>query len=231
MFKLLYLIIKDLFTIKKKRLHLYGIRLVVGLYGGGKTMYMTWYLNKMRNKYKNKIVIATNYNFKYQDHPINSWHDLLALAQQCNDLNIPLLVGYDEIQNEFTSRDYKNFPTELLSLLTQNRKGAGVQIIATAQRYRRVDIIWRELSERVITVSTYFGRLTLAQHWNGDDYELINAMPDKNFAKSKAKRMGTDLIVQTDELRNMYDSFKMLKTAFKKEYDMSEYRKNLEKNF
>ena len=112
-----------------KRVHLYGISMYCGLYGQGKTMALTEYLERVRNKYGDKVYIATNYYYANQDFPITSWRDLLE------EYDKPIVVGYDEIQNEFNSRDYSNFPYELLTLLTQNRKGNGKQIVCTAQRF------------------------------------------------------------------------------------------------
>ena len=62
------------------------------------------------------------------------------------DYDKPLVVAWDEVQNEFNSRDFKDFPISLLTKLTQVRKGNGIQILYTSQRWHFVDKNFRSLS-------------------------------------------------------------------------------------
>lgn len=193
-----------------KKVHLYGIRLLCGLYGQGKTMALTQYLDSMRKKYGDKILISTNYGYSGEDFPLSTWKQMLT------NYDRPVIFGYDEIQNEFNSRDYKNFPYELVSLLTQNRKGHGKQIIGTAQRYGRVDKVFRELCTHVGECRTIFGRLTTVKWYGWEEYEqLINVTDISRKMKIRARKVR---FVQTDDLRNAYDSFQMLESAKTKEY-------------
>lgn len=199
------------FFTQPRKVHLYGIWLYCGLYGQGKTMALTEYLTRMREKYGDKIYISTNYGFKGEDFPLNSWKDLLT------EYDRPVIFGYDEIQNEFNSRDYRNFPYELVKLLTQNRKGHGKQIVGTAQRYGRVDKTIRELCTHVVECKKgWFGRVTKLKKYDVEDYEMfINEIDIMKKRKIPCQRYR---FIQTDELRNAYDSFKMLDTARTKEY-------------
>ena len=193
-----------------KDLHLYGIWLYCGLYGGGKTMALTEYLTRMRARYGNKIYISTNYGFKGEDFPLNDWKELLT------EYDRPVIFGYDEIQNEFNSRDYKNFPYELVRLLTQNRKGHGKQIIGTAQRYARVDKVIRELCTHVVECHTLGGRWTFLKKYDAEDYEeMLHQVDVMKKHKVPCRRSS---FVQTDKLRDAYDSFQMLESAKTKEY-------------
>lgn len=194
-----------------RKVHLYGIWLFCGLYGQGKTMALTYYLSLMRKRYGDKIYISTNYGFVDEDFPLDNWRDLLT------EYDKPVIFGYDEIQNEFNSRDYKNFPYELVKLLTQNRKGNGKQIVGTAQRYGRVDKTIRELCTHVIECKrAWFGRVTKLRKYAIDDYEqFINELGVDKKRKIPCSR---SKFIQTDELRNMYDSYKMLDSARTKEY-------------
>lgn len=202
--------IKRAFT-QPKKVHLYGIWLYCGLYGQGKTMALTEYLTRMREKYGDKIYISTNYGFKGEDFPLENWKDLLT------EYDRPVIFGYDEIQNEFNSRDYRNFPYELVKLLTQNRKGHGKQIVGTAQRYGRVDKTIRELCTHVVECKKgWFGRVTKLKKYDVEDYEMfINEIDIMKKRKIPCQRYR---FIQTDELREAYDSFKMLDTARTKEY-------------
>lgn len=204
----------------RKDLHLYGIWLYCGLYGQGKTMALTEYLMRMREKYGNRIYISTNYGFKYEDFPLNNWQELLT------NYDRPVIFGYDEIQNEFNSRDYKNFPYELVRLLTQNRKGHGKQIVGTAQRFGRVDKVIRELCTHVVECHTLFGRWTFLKKYDVDDYtEMLHQVDIMKKRKVPKRRYS---FVQTDKLRDAYDSFQMLESAKTKEY-VSAQDKILEK--
>lgn len=212
LYDLLYWKIKDFRYYRKngRKLHLYGIRLVCGLYGQGKTMALTKYLSDMRDKYGDGIYISTNYGYTGEDFPLEHWKQMLTTYDK------PIIFGYDEIQNEFNSRDYKNFPYELVSMLTQNRKGNGKQIVGTCQRFGRVDKVFRELCTHVSECRTFFGRLTIVRTYDCDDYnQLINTVNVNQKRKIPKK---VQRFVQTDTLRDSYDSFKMLESAKVKEY-------------
>lgn len=194
----------------KRKPHLYGIWLYCGLYGGGKTMALTHYLDTMRKRYKNKIYISTNYGYCDQDFPLNDWKDLLTTYDR------PVIFGYDEIQNEFNSRDYKNFPYELVRLLTQNRKGHGKQIVGTAQRFVRVDKVIRELCTHVVECRTLLGRWTFLKKYDVEDYEeMLHQVDVLKKHKVPCRRSS---FIQTDAIREHYDSFQMLESAKTKEY-------------
>ena len=98
-----YLLFKFFKDKTKKGIHLYGIYGYYGLPGKGKTMAMCKRLRDMRNRYGDKIYIMTNFCYDDEDFPFNSWKDLLK------DYDKPLLVAWDEVQNEFNSRDFKDF--------------------------------------------------------------------------------------------------------------------------
>ncbi|MGL4338419.1 MAG: hypothetical protein ACRCST_16160 [Turicibacter sp.] len=194
-----------------KKIHLFGISMYCGLYGQGKTMALTEYLERMRNKYGDKIYISTNYFYEGQDFPLTHWKDLMK------EYDKPIIFGYDEIQNEFNSRDYQNFPYELLTLLTQNRKGNGKKIVCTAQRFVRVDKIFRELCTEVVECKTRFGRLTSLKSYDWEDYEQLLKTPIVSM-KMKIHTKWRKLFVQTDYIRGRYNSYQMLESAKSKEY-------------
>ncbi len=229
--KLLYWKIIDLYRYLKKRIkkeeikpHIYGIYGYFGLPGKGKTMALTWELDKIRKKHKDKIYICTNYFYEDQDFEFKGWQQLLRRYDK------PLIVAWDEVQNEFTSRNFKNFPLELLTLLTQNRKGNGIRIMYTAQRYNRVDKIFRELTHQAVMCNTIFGRLTRMRYYHWEDYEQLNSTTNVDM-KVKIRQTKTISFVQTDILRNKYNSYKMLESAKSKDYLDREELANIEKVF
>lgn len=194
-----------------EQLHLYGIYGFLGLPGKGKTMAMTYVLNEYRKKYGDDILICSNYYFDGQDFAFNDWKQLLVQYDK------PLVVAWDEVQNEFNSRNFKNFPTQLLTLLTQNRKGHGVQILYTAQRFDRVDKVFRELTNYFFDCKTLCKRLTVCKGYDDENYLMLHNEVDVN-RKMKIHPSFKIKFIQTDEIRNMYDSYKMLDSAKAKEY-------------
>lgn len=208
----------DLFrAIKKKinkepiKISMYGIYGFFGLPGKGKTMALSWQLDAYRKKYGNKIYIMTNYNYKDQDYEFKTWRQLLTTYDK------PLVLAWDEVQNEFTSRDFKSFPIELLTILTQNRKGNGIQVLYTAQRWERVDKIFRELTHYAVQCNTFGGRLTTLRYYYWEDYIQMQSTAIVN-QKIRIRPSKKVYLIQTDGLRDSYDSYKMLESAKKKDY-------------
>ncbi|MCL2070864.1 MAG: zonular occludens toxin domain-containing protein [Oscillospiraceae bacterium] len=191
--------------------HLYGIWCFIGIYGGGKTMSLVEYLECMRRKYGNKILIATNFFYENQDFNIECWRDLQKKYKK------PVIFAYDELQNVFNSRDYRTFPPTLMHLLTQNRKGRGKQIVYTTQDYETVDKSFRRLTQKVVQCKTRFGRLTSCKTYTREDFENLQACSDVK-RRMKIKPLKRKLYVQTDYLRGLYDSYQYLETALSKEY-------------
>jgi ATP-dependent Clp protease ATP-binding subunit ClpX len=191
---------------RKGKLHLYGIKGFFGLPGTGKTMAMCYELRELRKKYGDGIYIMTNFNYNDQDFVFTSWMDLTRVYDK------PLIVAWDEIQNEFNSRDFKNFPIALLTQLTQVRKGNGIRLYYTSQRFGFVDKNFRSLSATVCDCKTLLGRYTIVKEYDILDYEeLQNAVEIDKKRKVHPKSVIT--FIQTDKLRDSYDSYAMLETA------------------
>lgn len=186
----------DLFT-ARKQVRYYGIHMYTGIYGSGKTIAMTERLEQIRKKTPT-IEIFTNYAYKHETAPLEHWTQLLVESDK------PRIFAYDEIQNDFESRAYHKFPKELLPVLTQNRKGAGLQILCTAQNYERVDKLIRELCATVNVCSTWGGRLTSVRTYDGLTYQdWLNKTEENKLKLTKTLYR----FHQTDELRNLYDTF------------------------
>lgn len=206
-----YLIFKQIKDKKDMGIHLYGIYGYFGLPGKGKTIAMTKRLNDLREQYGDNIYIMTNYNYLDQDFEFKSWKDLLK------DYDKPLVVAWDEVQNEFNSRDFKDFPIELLTVLTQVRKKNGIQILYTAQRWHFVDKNFRSLSFGCNECNTLLGNLTYVRLYDPVDYDNLCSQSDYDKRRRIHPKMTTSFL-QTDELRYAYDSYKMLESAKSKEY-------------
>lgn len=215
-----YLIIMQILDKSKERFRVYGIQGYFGLYGQGKTISMTRELNRLRKKHGDKIKIVTNYGYIHEDEPFYSWEMMLEEQDK------PLIVAWDEIQNEFASRKFMNFPTALMLQLTQVRKGHGIMILYTSQRYHFVDKMFRSLTNRMCDCRCYFGRYNIMRWYTPEEYE--NKVNMVSIEKKKKFMPRVDSYLQTEELRKSYDSYKMLKTAKAKDYLTRKELKELE---
>ena len=186
-----------------RRIHLYGIWCFVGLPGAGKTMSLVYYLDSQRRKYGSKILICTNFYYSGQDFHLSNWEILLQ------DYDRPVIFAWDELQNEFNSREYRNFPLRLVHELTQNRKGHGKQVVYTTQTFGAVDNNFRNLTTQVVDCRTYFGRLTSCRYFKTQFYEAFNESKSID-KKIKIKPMFVHRFIQTDYMRSRYDSFQRL---------------------
>lgn len=66
----------------------YGLTLYCGRQGGGKTMAMTEYLERMRKKYP-EAIICTNFGYIHEHVSMNSWQQLLELRNGLKGLYSP----------------------------------------------------------------------------------------------------------------------------------------------
>lgn len=206
-----YLIYKKIIDRKGQGVHLYGIYGYFGLPGKGKTIAMCKRLKELREKYGDSIYIMTNFCYNDEDFSFTGWKDLLK------EYDKPLVCAWDEVQNEFNSRDFKSFPISLLTLLTQVRKKNGIQILYTSQRWHFVDKNFRSLSFGCYECSTICGCYTITKMYDPVDYD--NLCSNSDFDKRRRIRpIRVDSFLQSDEIRNCYDSYKMLESAKSKEY-------------
>lgn len=190
----------------------YGLTLFCGQQGCGKTASMVNYLEKIREEYPNCLVV-TNFGYVHQDKALGSWDDLFNM----NNGTDGIVFAIDELQNEWSSGDHKDFPISILSVVTQQRKNA-IKIIGTTQVFKRVVVQLREQATEVAECKTFCGRWTFTKCFNGEDYNIMieSISEDK---KAKVIRKWRSSFVQTDRFRELYDSYSVVERV----------RKNIEK--
>lgn len=185
---------------KKETSTPYGIRMYVGLPGTGKTVSMVEYLIRLRLAYPN-IKIYTNFGFKYQDGEITTLDDF----QKINDPN-GVVFAVDEVQLSFQARQFGNFPSEMIFLLTQNRKFKK-HFVCTAQLFEHVDKVFRDLTNTVVQCKNWGSRWFFQKAYTTLDYR-VKYNPDGEklpFALWKYSFIATDFIF------NAYDTYKVVK--------------------
>lgn len=180
----------------------YGLTIYCGRQGAGKTMAMTEYLDRMKKKYPDAIII-TNYGYKGQHYAMKGWRDLVEIRNGVKGV----IFAIDEIQNEFDSTKWKDFPEQLLSQVTMQRKQR-IKIVATSQVFTRVVKQLREQCFEVVECYTLFNRWTITRCFDADDYNLTIDNPDK---KRKLFRLWRYSFIQSDSLRDRYDTYEVIK--------------------
>lgn len=187
----------------------YGMTMYCGRQGAGKTMAMTEYLERMRKKYP-KALILTNYGYIHETRPFRDWKDFFEVKNGTDGV----IFAIDEIQNEFSSTQWRNFPESLLSEITQQRKQR-VKIVCTSQIFTRVAKPLREQCMDVVDCFTIAGRWTWTKCYDAVDY---NKVIDTPTGKDKIRRLYIKTFIQDDYLRSLYDSYTKIERIRKTEF-------------
>lgn len=181
----------------------YGIHYYCGRQGSGKTFSMTHELEQIRKKYP-KVKIYTNYGYKYQNLPI--YNISMLTDEKYYNGSDGVVFAIDEIQNLFQASNINNVPPEILGVVTQLRKQK-VYIICTSQVFTRVSKPLREQAFYITECKTLLHSLTVCNKFNADEYLL-----DIDRVEKKSIPIERYSIVHTDELRNCYDTFQLIKS-------------------
>lgn len=174
----------------------YGLHMVCGRQGSGKTMMVVYLLQKWKNKYP-KMKICTNMEYQYQDYELNHWKDLIGHKNGIYGV----VNVIDEIQTWFNSLQSKDFPIEMIEEISQQRKQRKC-IVGTAQVFGRIGKPLREQTLFVYVPFTILGCLTVVrttrkEYWDEEKEKFT-------------KYTGTFFFVQNKELRDAYDTYKII---------------------
>lgn len=171
----------------------YGLHMFCGEQGSGKTTSVVHKLLELQAKYP-KCKVRTNMNYKYEDEPLGDWKSLVS-----NENGIYGQVEViDEIQTWFSSLDSKNFPPEMITEISQQRKQKKM-LIGTAQVFGRIAKPIREQTTFVYLPMTLFGCLTIVRVSKPRFYDE-ETQTFKRFIK-------TYFYIHTDQIRNAFDTY------------------------
>lgn len=185
----------------------FGIRMYTGRQGSGKTVGVVQELNDLHKQYP-RARIFTNFAYKYATGRVTCLNDLLDIAIDAIDYPYGTIISLDEIQNEWSSAKSKDFPQELLSVITMQRK-RHIYMVCSSQVFTRVAKPLREQCYEVVECRTFFSRWTRLRCYDADDYNyLIDHYSPKErlHTPKKFKRS----FIQTDDLRDSYDTFEIV---------------------
>ena len=173
-----------------------GLIIFTGRQGRGKTIAMAEYILHLQESYP-LCKVMTNFAYLYEDDELNHWRQLTDYK---NDVK-GVVVGIDEMQNWFSSNQSKNFPPEMLAVITQNRKNRRL-ILGTAQNFYLLAKAIRSQATEVRECMTLFGCFTFVSR-----KEAI--LDDKGDVK-EWKRRGFYYFVHTKKIRSSYDTYRVI---------------------
>lgn len=177
-----------------------GIHMFCGEQGCGKTIACVQKMLEMQKMYPKSKVIS-NFGLTSENDPLVKWQQLLDYTNGHKGV----IVGIDEIQNWFMSGTNK-LPEGMLEVATQNRKNNRI-LCCTAQVFTRVNKGLREQVTMVYNPHTFLGCFTV----------VVMRKPefDSEGNVTKLKYRGMYSFVHTDELRESYDTYKVIHTLAK----------------
>jgi len=187
----------------------YGVHIIAGRQGSGKSITLTYLLLRYQKMYP-KLKVATNYFYSYEDKHIEHWRDIINYQNG----KYGVVVVLDEIQNWFNSLQSKDFPPEMLTEITQQRKQRKI-IFGTSQVFSRVAKPIREQTYMLYEPMTIFGCITIVRK-----YEIST---DVSGLTDTKKYRGCFFFVQNEEIRNAFDTYRKVENlsieGFKEETD------------
>lgn len=211
-----------MYIVKKqyKEFRKFGMHIWVAKFGGGKTSSMVYTAYKLCKRYPQVSVLT---NIKLTNFPkhtnilkLKTVDDILKAPENC-------IVLIDEIGTLFNSRDFKNgdaLPKILFQHLCQCRKRRMV-IYGTVQRWQFLDKQLRDITATVRVCRSHFSdpftRITTCTAYDAFEYERAYNNPMLKLAP-----VGVEVHLQTDKVRNLYDTAELVDDMLKMTYDDDE---------
>ena len=216
----LYLYVIDLFIYYKDKLYLlfygWGLHLYVVRFGQGKTIAMVRDAYLLAKRYPQLHIIT---NLSLQNFPEHTKIYPLRGPQDIINANENTLVLIDEIGTIFNSRDFSknsSIPKILFQHICQCRKRK-LQILATTQCWNFLDKQLRDITAYVVTCASSFShpftRITATRTYDKLDYDLAYENP-----LFPISYVACDVFVQTDQIRNLYDTTELISSILSDEY-------------
>ena len=177
-----------------------GIHMFCGEQGCGKTIAAVELMLRLQKQYPLAKMIS-NFGVASENDELKEWQQLLTYTNGHNGV----IVGIDEIQNWFMS-GLNKLPEGMLEVATQNRKNNRI-LCCTAQVFTRVNKGLREQVTMVYNPHTFLGCFTV----------VVMRKPkfDSEGNVLEMKYRGMYCFTHTEELRNAYDTYKVIHTLAK----------------
>lgn len=193
-----------------------GLIIFEGRQGSGKTSSMVEFMMRMQEEYP-LCKCVTNLGYVGEDEPLKDWRMLMNYKNGIKGV----IVAMDELQNWFSSNDSKNFPPEMLGVITQNRKNRRI-ILGTAQNFYLLAKAIRSQATEVRRCTTLLGCLTIVRRFE--------PILDSEGNVAEWKNRGWYFYVHNKKLRDSYNTWKVIeslnKSGFKEQYNFPDIVNN-----
>lgn len=174
-----------------------GCVIFEGRQGAGKSIGMVEFAMRMQEEYP-KAKCTTNLGYTKEDIELEDWRMLLDYK---NDI-FGVIVVIDELQNWFSSNDSKNFPPDMLEIITQNRKNRRI-LLGTSQNFYLLAKAIRSQATEVRRCTTILGACTIVRRFE--------PILDSEGNVKEFKKRGWYFFVHDKKLRECYDTYKVIK--------------------
>lgn len=178
-----------------------GLIIFTGFQGSGKTSALVRYTLDLQKEYPLSKCIS-NLGYKYSDAELIDWKQLIDYKNEKKGV----IVQLDELQNWFSSKQSKNFPPEMLSVVTQNRKNRRV-ILGTAQNFYMLAKDIRTQCSEIRECYTFAGCITIVRR--------ILPVCDSAGELVKKRYLGFYFFVHDEILREAYDTYHVIESLSK----------------
>lgn len=145
---------------------------------------------------------TSNLGYIYEDNKLKDWRMLMNYKNGKKGV----IVIMDELQNWFSSNDSKNFPPEMLGVITQNRKNRRI-ILGTSQNFYLLAKAIRSQATEVRRCTTLLGCLTIVRR--------AEPILDSEGNVAEWKNRGMYFFVHNKKLRESYDTYKVIENLNK----------------
>lgn len=202
---------KDIINSNPNHLKDTGLFIFCGEQGSGKTIAAVEFMLRYKKLYK-YLKVYTNIAFTHQEGKIIHWRDLIGK----NNGEFGMIAFLDEIQTWFSSNESKDFPSEMLTDICQQRKQRKI-LLGTAQVFSRVAKPIREQTTKIFLPMTFAGcltivRMTKPQYWD-DEKQKFN------------RYTGWYFFVHTDVIRNSFDTYEKVERYSQAGFQFPQWRR------
>ena len=189
-----------------------GLIVFTGRQGRGKSIGMVEYAMRMQEEYP-KAKCISNIDYKYQDNELKHWKQLVKYKNG----HYGLIVIMDELQNWFSSNQSRNFPPEMLGVITQNRKNRRI-ILGTAQSFHLLAKSIRSQATEVRECLTLGGVITIIRR--------REPILDSTGDVVEWKNRGFYFFVHNKKIRDAYDTWQVTESLTASGFQQRDYLKD-----
>lgn len=188
--------VEDLYNRDPEYFRHQGCVIFTGRQGSGKTIAMVEQALQYQAEYP-KCKVISNCDYIHQNDTLSHWKQLLDYKNGIQGVAVMM----DEMQNWFSSNQSKNFPPEMLTVITQNRKNRRV-ILGTSQVFSRLSKPLREQTTEVRRCFTILGCITFVHR--------VEPEIDSEGNVERWKHRGFYYFVHSKQIRESYDTYRVI---------------------